>query len=162
MSKTMQRLRAPRPRKTLAAAPLAFCWLSGLAVAITVIFAGYLGMGAPALVALARLATRRIAPPEITTNRHVPWIILWLTLDAVTLLGATILACLGFGIIGVSVVVPPLVGNHPWHLHPHRWHPVTNAPPSAPSSTAPGGARGRVPRFSASTEVRCMDVCFSR
>lgn len=51
----MQLLRAPRPRKAIATALLAFCWLSGLAVAITLLFAGYLGMGALALVALARL-----------------------------------------------------------------------------------------------------------
>ena len=42
MSRAMQLLRAPRPRKAIVTALLAFCWLSGLALAITVIFAGYL------------------------------------------------------------------------------------------------------------------------
>ena len=113
MSRAMQLLRAPRPRKAIATALLAFCWLSGLAVAITLLFAGDLGMGALALVALARLVARKVVPPEITTNRRFPWVILWLTLDAVTLLGAAILACLGLGIIGVSVVVPPWWGIIP-------------------------------------------------
>lgn len=116
MSRAMQLLRAPRPRKAIATALLAFSWLSGLAVAITLLVAGYPGMGAPALVALARLAARRFAPPETTTKRRFPWVILWLTLDAVTFLGAAILTCLGLGIIGVSVVVPPWWGIIPGAL----------------------------------------------
>lgn len=113
MSRAMQLLRAPRPRKAIVTALLAFCWLSGLALAITVIFAGYLGVGAPALVSLARLAARRIVPREITADRHFPWIILWLTLDAVSLLGAAILGYLGLGIIVAAAVTPPWWGAIP-------------------------------------------------
>lgn len=109
----MQRLRVPRLRKALVTALLAFCWLSGLALAITVIFAGYLGMGVPALVALVRLAARRIVPREVTANRHFPWIILWLTLDAVSLIGAVILGYLGLGIIAAAAVTPPWWGAIP-------------------------------------------------
>ncbi|MDT0120715.1 hypothetical protein [Kocuria sp. PD6] len=98
----MQRL-----RKIIVTGLLSLSWLSGLALAITVSFAGYIGMGALALVALARLAVRRVVPREIAAHRRFPGIVLWLTLDAVSLIGAAIVGFLGLGIIAAAAVTPP-------------------------------------------------------
>lgn len=97
----------PRLRKIIVTGLLSLSWLSGLALAITVSFAGYIGMGALALVALARLAVRRVVPREITAHRRFPGIVLWLTLDAVSLIGAAIVGFLGLGIIAAAAVTPP-------------------------------------------------------
>lgn len=102
MSRVMQRL-----RKIIVTGLLSLSWLSGLALAITVSFAGYIGMGALALVALARLAVRRVVPREIAAHRRFPGIVLWLTLDAVSLIGAAIVGFLGLGIIAAAAVTPP-------------------------------------------------------
>lgn len=97
----------PRLRKIIVTGLLSLSWLSGLALAITVSFAGYIGMGALALVALARLAVHRVVPREITAHRRFPGIVLWLTLDAVSLIGAAIVGFLGLGIIAAATVAPP-------------------------------------------------------
>lgn len=112
----MQRLRAPRLRKAIVTGLVAFCWLSGVALAVTLVIAGYPGMGAPALVALARLVACKVVPQGIAANRRFPWIILWLTLDALSLIGAAILALLGLGIVGAAAVVPPWWGAIPGAL----------------------------------------------
>lgn len=107
MSKTAQLPMALRVRKVLISGLLVFFWLGGAAATASLMAAGYVGLGLPALLALARTAARRYAPETITANRAFPWGILWAILDAVTLLGAGVLTVFGGSLLAAAFLTTP-------------------------------------------------------
>lgn len=107
MSRSVQLPMAPRVCKALISAVLVFFWLGGAAATASLMAAGYVGLGAPALLALARVAARRYMPETVTANRAFPWIILWVIFDAVTLLGAGVLTVFGFSLTAAAVLTTP-------------------------------------------------------
>ena len=111
MSKAAQRAAVPRACQALTTALLAFSWLGGAAIAASLLSAGYVGPGALALLALARVAARRYEARSSTASHRFPWIILWLLLDAATFLGAGVLVYAGLGLTRVALATPPWWGS---------------------------------------------------
>lgn len=107
MTKAPQPARWAQVRRALLNAVMGLSWLGGLAAGAALLFAGYLGMGAPILVALARVAATHYLPRTSTPTRRFPRVILWAGLDALTLLGAGLLILLGALPVLTALTTPP-------------------------------------------------------
>lgn len=106
MSKAEQLTAATRAREALTTALLVCSCLVAAAATAAMMAAGYVGLGTPALIALARVLARR-THETITANRSFPWIILWVILDATTLLGAGVLTIFGGSLLTAAILTTP-------------------------------------------------------
>lgn len=107
MSKAEQLTAATRAREALTTALLVCSCLVAAAATAAMMAAGYVGLGTPALIALARVLARRTTHETITANRSFPWIILWVILDATTLLGAGVLTIFGGSLLTAAILTTP-------------------------------------------------------
>lgn len=103
MSKAEQLTAATRARKAITTALLVCSCLVAAAATAAMMAAGYVGLGTPALIALARVLARRTTHETITANRSFPWVIL----DATTLLGAGVLTIFGGSLLTAAILTTP-------------------------------------------------------